>query len=105
MNDSVSLDGISTYHVEDQVRLNDQYSVTAFSKSRVARNSAQQWAFLQESDAIFKVRNELFCPNGTIFSYVVEDCEQVILSGRKIAEDVPSAHECEPGASPSSFCV
>jgi hypothetical protein len=27
------------------------------------------------------------------------------LSGRKITEDVPSAHQCEPGASPSSFCV
>src|SRR5437870_9318119 len=104
MNDSVYLDGISMDHVEDEVGLNNQHAVTVFSKSRVARNPTQHWASLQECNAIFKVRNELFCANGTIFGYVVEDGKKVILCGRKIAENMPSAHECELGVSSSASC-
>jgi hypothetical protein len=71
----------------------------------VAWNSAQQRTSLQESDSMFKLRNELLRTNGTIFGHIVKDIKKVILRGRKITENLPSAHECELEVSPSSFCV
>jgi hypothetical protein len=105
MNDSMYLDGIPTDHVEDEVGLDNQYAVTVFSKLGVPWISAQQRAALQEPDAMFKLRNELLRTSGTIVGYVVEDGKEIILRGGKITENMPSAHEGEPGVSPSSFCA
>ena len=99
------LDYISPDHVEYKVGPNNQYAVSVLSEFEVTRGATQQGISLKEANAILDIGNELFCANGAIFSYVIENGNQIVLSGGQITENMPSAHESELGASPSSFCV